>query len=101
MTPVRLVFYIVDPFTDDRRPIAALLGNDGNVVVVRAPLEGLPAYARANAGRVLVDLDTAVTLSPLPQGAGAHAVGGEILVAPVPLADAPAWVRASLLTTAA
>ena len=101
MTPVRLVFYVVDPFTDDRRPIAALVGTEGQVVVVRGPLDGLPAIARANAQRVLVDLDAAVALHPLPLGAGAHLVGGEVIEAPVSFEEAPAWVRAALLPQAA
>lgn len=101
MTPVRLVFYVVDPFSDDRQVIAALVASGQGVTVVRAPVTDLPEAARANAERILRDLDAATTLEPLPFEAGAQVVGGAMLSAPVPPDDAPAWVRRSLLPRAA
>ena len=101
MTPIRLVFYVVDPFADVRQVIAALVAAEHGVTVVRAPAPDLPAAARANVERILSDLDVATTLDPLPFEVGAQAVGGVVLFAPVPPADAPAWVRQALLPRAA
>lgn len=101
MTPIRLVFYVVDPFADVRQVIAALVASEHGVTVVRAPAPDLPAAARANVERILSDLDAATTLDPLPFEVGAQVVGGAVLFAPVPPADAPAWVRQALLPRAA
>lgn len=101
MTPIRLVFYVVDPFADVRHVIAALIASDTGVMVVRAPIPDLPAAARANVERVLRELDAATTLDPLPYEAGAQVVGGAVLSAPVPPGEAPEWVRLSLLPRAA
>ncbi|MBT9556524.1 MAG: hypothetical protein IV100_10865 [Myxococcales bacterium] len=101
MTPIRLVFYVVDPFADARHVIAALIASDTGVTVVRAPILDLPVAARANVERVLRELDAATTLDPLPFEAGAQVVGGTVLSAPVSPAEAPEWVRLSLLPRAA
>lgn len=101
MTAVRLVYYVTDPFLDARQPIAALVAGDDGVVVVRAPSPHLPAAARANVDRVLRDLEDAVTLDPLPLGAGAQVVGSAVLAAPVPPSEAPAWARRALSDRAA
>ncbi len=71
------------------------------MVLVRAPSPDLPAAARANVDRVLRDLEDAVALDPLPLGAGAQVVGGAVLAAPVPPAEAPAWARRALSDRAA
>lgn len=99
MTAVRLVFYIVDPFTDRRLTLAALIAADERVVVVRAPLRDVPKAARANVERILRDLEAAAELDPLPLGVGAQAVGGAVLWAAVPPEQAPAWIRAGLFST--
>jgi hypothetical protein len=101
MTPIRLVFYVIDPFTDVRQAIAALISTERGVAVVRAPLVTLPVAARANVEHILLDLDAATTLDPLPFEVGAQVVGGAVLFAPVPAAQAPAWVRQALLPSAA
>lgn len=101
MTPVRLVFYVVDPFADARHVIGALIATPHGVTLVRAPAVDLPAAARANVERVLRELDAATALDPLPFEAGAHLIGGAVLSAPVPPADAPAWVLHALLPRAA
>jgi hypothetical protein len=101
MTPIRLVFYVVDPFVDSRHVIAALVATERGVVVVRAPSPDLPDAARANVERVLRDLDYATTLDPLPFETGAQVVGGAVMSVPVSPAEAPAWVRRALLPQAA
>jgi hypothetical protein len=50
---------------------------------------------------VLIDLEAATALDPLPIGAGAQVVGGASLSAPVPPSSAPDWVRRALLSRAA
>jgi hypothetical protein len=67
---------------------------------VRAPILDLPPGARANAALSLIDLADD-TLDPLPLGAGAHVIGGEVLSAPVPMHDANAWARHALSERAA
>ncbi len=101
MTPVRLVFYVVDPFADARVAIGALVAEAGGVTLVRAPAPEVPAAARANVACVLRDLETATTLDPLPFEVGAQVVGGAVLSAPVPPDEAPDWVRRTLLSRAA
>ena len=101
MTPVRLVFYVVDPYADVKVVIAALVAVGNGVTLVRAPTPAVPQAARANVASVLRDLEVATTLDPLPFEVGAQVVGGSVLSAPVPPAEAPEWVRRSLLPHAA
>lgn len=101
MMAVRLVSYVVDPFTDERVPVAALLSADGRVQVIRAPEPRVPEAAKANLECILRDIEEAPRLEALPVGAGAHAVVGAVLPLNLSLADAPAWVRDVLLRRAA
>jgi hypothetical protein len=101
MTRVRLVFYVIDPFADLRQPLGALISEGGQVRFLRVPNLTLPYAARANAERVLIDLEAATALDPLPVGAGAHVVAGPSWVVPATVDDPPAWVRDMLLARAA
>ena len=101
MMAVRLVFYVVDPFTDERVPVAALLSDGSRVQVIRAPAPRVPAAARANLECILRDIEEAPRFDALPAGAGAHAVVGVVLPLNLGLVDTPAWVREVLLRRAA
>jgi hypothetical protein len=101
MMAVRLVSYVVDPYTDERVPVAALLSEGGRVQVIRAPDPRVPEVAKANLERILRDIEEAPRMDALPVGAGAHAVVGALLPLNLALADAPAWVRDVLLGRAA
>ena len=101
MTAVRIVSYVVDPFADERQPIAALVVDGGRVRVVRAPMLRVPPSARANVERVLLDLDEAPAFDALPVGAGPQVVAGIPRTIPPSVTDPSAWVRDVLLTRAA
>lgn len=101
MSAVRIVSYVVDPFGDERQPIAALLSDGGRVRVVRAPVLRVPAAARANVERVLLDLEEAPAFDALPIGTGPQVVAGDARTIPPGVTDAPSWVREVLLTRAA
>ena len=101
MSAVRIVSYVVDPFGDERLPIAALVQDDCGVRVVRAPVLHVPAAARANVDRVLLDLEEAPAFDALPIGTGPQVVAGDARAIPPGVCDAPSWVRAVLLTRAA
>lgn len=101
MSSARLVFYVLDPFTNDRRPVAALVSDAGRVRLIRAPAVGLPARAQATADRALCDIEAEPEFDRLPVGAGPQMVIGEPLLLPPSVVDASAWVRAALLPPAA
>lgn len=101
MTSVRLVQYILDPFTGAQQPMAALVSDGRHVRVVRAPPHQLPAVARANVARICMDLEAEPDFTSLPIGAGPQVVLGEVRVLPGTISDVPAWVRDTLLRPAA
>jgi hypothetical protein len=101
MSAVRIVTYVVDPFGDERQPIAALVQDGCGVRVVRAPVLRVPAGSRANVDRVLRDLEEAPRFDALPIGAGPQVVAGDARTIPLGVTDAPSWVREVLLTRVA
>lgn len=101
MTRVRLIYYVLDPFADERRPVAALIDSADGVQVVRAPGIRLPEAGRANVERILRDIEADPKFVALPDGAGAQAVAGAVRMVPSTVADAPSWVTEALLTEVA
>lgn len=94
MTTMRLIYYVLNPFTDDRRPIGALLqAPGGGVRVVRAPHLDLPPRARLNVEHILRDVEAAPSMHALPIGAGPQTVVGEVRhLPPLPI-DPADWIR--------
>lgn len=101
MNALRLVYYVIDPYTDERTLIAALIRQAGAIQVLRAPAPRLAPAARANVERILRDLEATHVLDPLPFGVGAQVVAGPVILLPATLTDAQAWVREVLLRSAA
>ena len=101
MNAVRIVSYVVDPFLDERQPIAAIVVEGGRIRVVRAPVLRVPASSLANVERVLLDLENSPAFDMLPLGAGPQVVAGDVRVIPAGVGDPPCWVRDVLLTRAA
>ena len=101
MTAVRLVQYVLDPFTGAQQPIAALVSDGHSVRVVRAPVMNLPGAARANIARIWLDLEAEPSFDTLPIGAGPQVIVGEVRILPAAIPDVPAWVRETLLRPAA
>lgn len=101
MTAVRIVSYVVDPYSGERRAMAALVRDEHATRVVRALDPGLPAVAQANAERILLDIEAEPDFDELPRGAGAQAVAGRPFAVPADIDDAVSWVRNVLLSRAA
>lgn len=101
MNAMRLVYCVIDPYTDERTLIAALMGQGSTIEVIRAPGPRLTPAARANVERILRDHEATHVQDPLPFGVGAQVVAGPVTALPATLIDAQAWVREVLLRTAA
>jgi hypothetical protein len=100
MTMVRIVSYVVDPYSGERRAVAALMREELATRLVRSPDPGLPQSAEANVERILQDIEAAPDFHDLPRGAGAQAIAGQPIGVPADVADAAVWVREILLRRA-
>lgn len=100
MNAVRLVYFILDPYTGAREVVAAQVRDGARARVVRAPAPAVPQAARGAVERALADLEAEPTFDALPIGAGPQVVAGE--PRPIPaVSDPAAWVRDVLLRPAA
>lgn len=100
MNAVRLVYYILDPYTGAREAVAAQVRDGARSSVVRAPAPVVPMAARGAVERVLADLEAEPTFDALPIGVGPQVVATE--PRPIPaVPDPAAWVRDLLLKPAA
>ncbi len=96
----RLVYFIIDPYSDARAPVAALLQSDDVTRVVRgAPLRLSPS-AQFAVARALTDIEAFHDFDALPMGAGPHFVMGEPHTLPSGVADPRRWVLDHLLRVA-
>ena len=100
MNAVRLVYYILDPYTGAREVVAAQVRDGARSRVLRAPAPVVPLAARGAVERALVDLEAEPAFGALPIGAGPQVVATE--PRPIPaVADPAAWVYNVLLKPAA
>jgi hypothetical protein len=91
MIAVRLVYFILDPYTGAREVVAAQVREGASARVVRAPAPDLPPAARGAVARALVELEAEPAFEALPIGAGPQLVVTEPRVIPT------AWALDALL----
>jgi hypothetical protein len=96
----RLVYFILDPYSDARAPVAALLQDDHTTSLVRADAPTLRASAEFAVARALADIEAGRDFDTLPSGAGPHFVMGEPRTLPAGVANPSRWVRDHLLRAA-
>ena len=101
MNSVRLVHYILDPYTGAREGVAAQVREGGRCRVVRVPAPVLPLAVRGAVERALADLEADPGFDALPIGAGPQVIATEPHAIPAAVADPAAWVRNVLLKPAA
>ena len=101
MNAVRLVYYILDPYTGAREVVAAQVREGASARVVRAPAPAVPLAARGAVERALVGLEAEPSFETLPIGAGPQVVAAEPRAIPAAVLDPTAWVRDLLLRPAA
>lgn len=101
MNAVRLVYYILDPYTGAREVVAAQVRERDRSRVVRAPAPVLPLAARGAVARALVGLEAEPNFDALPIGAGPQVVAAEPQAIPAAVPDPAAWVLNVLLRPAA
>ena len=98
---VRLVYYILDPYTGTREVVAAQVREGAQSRVLRAPAPVVPSGALGTVARVLADLEAEPNFDALPIGAGPQVVATEPRAIPASVQDPAAWVRDMLLKPAA
>lgn len=86
-------YFLLDPYSDARVPIAALLQDGHATSVVRADASNLRASAVFAVARALADIEAGRDFDTLPFGAGPHFVMGEPRTLPAGGADPSRWVR--------
>ncbi len=96
----RLVYFISDPYSDARLPIAAMLQDGDATGVVRAVVRALPLSAQSAVARALADIEDLHDFEALPIGAGPHFVMGEPRALPAGVVDPRRWVLDNLLRAA-
>ena len=101
MNAVRLVYYILDPYTGAREVVAAQVREGARARVVRAPAPAVPLAARGAVERALVGLEAEPAFEALPIGAGPQVVAAEPRAIPAAVPDPAAWVAEVLLGRAA
>ncbi|GDX83307.1 hypothetical protein LBMAG42_51180 [Deltaproteobacteria bacterium] len=88
----RLVYFIIDPYSDSRTPVAAIL-NDGTVTtMVRVRLPPLVPSADAAVARALADIESHPDFDALPIGAGPYFLLGDSRTLPAGVVDPGRWV---------
>ena len=97
----RIIYFILDPYSDSRAPVAAMLQSGGHTSVVRAPVPVLSASAQYAVSHALTDIEKHHDFDNLPIGAGPHFVMGESRTLPNGVADPSRWVFDYLLGRAA
>ena len=97
----RIVYFIIDPYSDARAPVAAMLQSGDHTSVVRAPVPVLSASAQYAVTHALTDIEKHHDFDALPIGAGPHFVMGEPRTLPIGVADPSRWVLDHLLGRAA
>ena len=101
MNAVRLVYYILDPYTGAREVVAAQVRDGARSRILRAPAPVVPLAARGAIERALADLEAEPTFDALPIGAGPQVIATEPRAIPEAVQDPAAWVRDVLLKPAA
>lgn len=96
----RLVYFILDPYSDARTPVAALLQDGAETRVVRVVLPPLRPSAQSAVARALADIEALPDFDALPLGAGPYFVMGEPRTLPADVADPGRWVRDYVLRAA-
>ena len=96
----RVVYFISDPYSDARLPVAAMLQNGDNTGVVRAAAPALKPAAQSAVERALADIEDLHDFDALPIGAGPQFIRGEPRVLPAGVAATRRWVLDNLLRAA-
>ena len=96
----RLVYFILDPFSDARTPVAAMLQDGEGTSVVRVVLPLLRPSAQSAVARALADIEAVADFDALPVGAGPYFVMGEPRTLPSDVTDPGRWVLDYVLRAA-
>ncbi len=96
----RLVYFIIDPYSDSRTPVAAMLRVGEATTVVRVGLPPLTPSAQSAVACALADIEALPDFDALPIGAGPHFVMGDPRTLPAGVADPGRWVLDYVLRAA-
>lgn len=99
-TRTRLVYFVIDPYTELRAAVGALLQRGSVTELVRGTLPTLTPSARFAVARGLGDIEAEHDFDTLPIGAGPQFVMGEPRTLPVDITDPGRWVLDHLLRAA-
>lgn len=99
-TRTRLIYFVIDPYTELRTAVGALLQSGEVTELVRGTLPRLTPSARFAVARGLGDIEAQTDFDTLPIGAGPQFVMGEPRTLPLEIADAGRWVLDHLLRAA-
>lgn len=98
----QIVYYVPDPFTEGRVPVAAIVSDHHGVRIATAAALPGPACVGGHAGwtvlqAILDELGAVKRFGELPSSIGPQAVLGPARVVPVGVEDLAVWVREHVL----
>lgn len=100
ITRTRLVYFVIDPYTELRAAVGALVQRGSVTELVRGVLPTLSPSARFAVAHGLGDIEAEHDFDTLPVGAGPQFVMGEPRTLPGDIADPGRWVADHLLRAA-
>jgi hypothetical protein len=96
----RIVYFVINPYSDARAPVAALIQVADTTRVVRAVMPDLAPSARFAVDHALTDIEALHDFDELPIGAGPQFVMGEPRTLPNDVPDPSRWVLDHVLRAA-